>query len=790
MKNKNLWQGWEEEVEKFKNVLNEYPPPAGIIRQWRRHLLFIFMKEISKNVLNEQETIYSLIGRIIEAIRVGCGFECVRVYLVDEKEKKEMYLHKTSDGHDPIEKEKLRLKIKKGIDTAVDTLFSGEPLLLEDAADSKLVFGEYLNLKGPYVAIPLIVEKVPIGLICANTSYKAEPEKSIVKHPDYFENIDTFARNVMAAIENRQIFGKKNELLLMRDSLLEMLKNALREAYSLNSVLEIIRDSCYNLKVVRDIETVCLSIKDPFTKELTTPSVKCVREDRDCNSCFKENRIIQDAFRKGETLTGKNDLAFPISLESEAIGVLYFQGNKKIILTDEEEEFLKIITNTAAILIKTARDYEKKIKQSAALYELGKLSTKTRNFKEWFSPLMERVMDIIGRENRNFHLVTVEEVDGKEKLFIKVTSPIIKEKKAINLEEKLLNLELPMEESLAGMVVKEKVFKYISDVEENERKSDDDPGKLKYHDDKTGIKAEATIPLKIKEGDSEKVIAVLIIDSTIANDLNDIDWEFIETIANHLAITIHNQQLYEERTNFQIELSRTDRTTELTIFLNSFFHDIKNPVSEMNSAINLIDMYSTEAAAKTYIQKAKDLSHRILYTYDQFVNNFAKSISKRETKQLKELIENALTTIEKTVGLGGELKGNFKESDVVITCFPAYIELAFRSIINNAFKFSSGLQPKDRYLEINVEPNKRDNSVLIFFESSTIEYLSGDKLKTIFKPFEDVITRESSGGLGLSLAELCIKLHRGDIIAVNVASRKSVRFEIKLPMDRIQRIGE
>ena len=31
-------------------------------------------------------------------------------------------------------------------------------LLLEDAADSNLVFGEYLNLKGPYVAIPLIVE--------------------------------------------------------------------------------------------------------------------------------------------------------------------------------------------------------------------------------------------------------------------------------------------------------------------------------------------------------------------------------------------------------------------------------------------------------------------------------------------------------------------------------------------------------------------------------------------------------------------------------------------------------
>lgn len=204
----NLWQRWEKEVEKFKRELSakDSPPPV-VIRHWRRHLLFIFMQELSKNILDEQETFDSIIDRIIVAIQVGCGFECVRFYRVTDKI---IYLDRISEGHDPVDKKKLRLPI--GVkDDAAETLFTGEPLLLEDADKSNLKFREYLNLKGPYAAIPLFVEGKPLGVISANISHSGKPEENILWSPEYFDQVDTFARHIMASIGNRKIFEQRNQ---------------------------------------------------------------------------------------------------------------------------------------------------------------------------------------------------------------------------------------------------------------------------------------------------------------------------------------------------------------------------------------------------------------------------------------------------------------------------------------------------------------------------------------------------------------------------------------------------
>ena len=264
-------------------------------------------------------------------------------------------------------------------------------------------------------------------------------------------------------------------------------------------------------------------------------------KNKNCDLCFTGNPIFKKVLDKGEACYGKNnDLALPIRLEKEVIGVLYLQGREQIVLSDNERKTLGVITSTAAILITTARDYENKIKQSAAFYEVGKLSAKTRDFREWFNPIMENVMDIIGRENRNFHLVMVEEEDSEKKLVVRATSPLFMEGEYIFIADKLLGLEQPFNSSLSGVVIRTGKTNIIRDIDKNVTLDDNDPEKIPYYQYTFEVKSEVGIPLKIKEGDTEKVIGVLIIDSVLPNDFQNFDLEFHETIASYLAVAIHN----------------------------------------------------------------------------------------------------------------------------------------------------------------------------------------------------------------------------------------------------------
>lgn len=985
-KEETSWYRWDQEMGKYKVVTDA---PQSTVRHWRRYLMFIFMQELNKNVLHEPFD--SLMERIIEGIMFGCGFQRVRVYLVDEKDKNVLYPYKTSKRHDPI-KDDFRMRID-GEGDAIKTLSTGEPLATDDVDDIYLEYRDTLKIKGPYIAIPLIVEEKPFGIICADAAAISDfdmKKKKNIKYIEFSEHFDTFARAIMAAIENRHVFehrdqmirqfelvqefnelienetdkdkllntfvkhcveivkadgghlklynpktkkleqvaafgadvapltvkskprgvgfsnlvyntgeailindltgndlmqkhkefckerdfddylkrlenrhsalivplikhtgqiygvldlhGKRknqfteldrdnllalasnvtyavdktqqlekqnkllkreHEILATREKLLTMLQNAVEKTDNLASVLNIIRESCYNLKIVQDVKNVCISIKASHASKLMTPSIRCYKKKKDCDLCLMDRDIIKAALDTGSIKKRRYEAAFPINLRDETIGILYIQWGKKGRITSLESEFLDIIVKTAAILISTARNFEEKIKQSAALYELGQLSTKTRDFKEWFTPVMEKAMDIIGRENRNFHLAMVEYRDGKEKLIVRESSDLFTKNKVIRLREHLLGIEIPKEKdiSLSGLVIEEKQSKIIHDIDRNSKLEDGYPEKLPFHrEDMSNIypdakvMAEVVIPLKIKvpekltpgkieiEANSqEKVIGVLVIDSIIRNDFREIDLKFIETIVNYIATTIHNQELYAERANLLEKRAPTDRAVELSILLNSFMHDIKDPLQEIISTINLIKYNDKKAALAVYIETLEKVSGELYTTFEEFVGNFAKDVSERKMVEIKEIINDSLATVAITRGLSIRLEGNYDKFDHSITCYPVYIELAFRAIINNAVKYAKPMEKQDRYLRIDTHANEENDSVSICFESSTASPIPEDKLTEIFDVFTRFTHQGSGIGLGLALAALGIRLNYGLIKAENVKEGNAVRFIVTLP---------
>lgn len=673
-------------------------------------------------------------------------------------------------------------------------LESQEALIINDLTENPLMeenkrfckkhgYKEYLRRLGnrkSAIILPLIKhEREVIGVLDVHSNIKnhfSEADK---------ENLKALVNSVIYALDKTQQLEQQEDLLLMWDKLLFMLKQAVGEAHNVNSVLEIIRDSCIRLLGVNNnIEIVCLLMIDPHSNELITPNIKCVGSEINCNICLKEKFIMKSTFENKKPQTGEKELAIPILLKDEVIGILYLESDRNIVLNDNEAKILDVIINTAAMLITTARNYEIKIKQGAALYEAVQSASKMLDFRKWFNPVMNKVMDIIGRQNRNFHLVMVEEVNGETRLFVRESSDLfIEEAQPIPFKEKLQDMELNLDASLPGLVVKEKKSKIIY-IEENIKLKDGHPEKLPYNLYDERLKSEVAIPLKIKEGKEEKVIGCLVIDSIIPNDFKDFDWKFHETIASYLAIAIHNQRLYKDRAVYREKLSQTDKTAELHIILNSFFHDIKDPLQEIQSAFNLANMCEDEAGAKKYYQAAEKLSINLLSIANDFSANFAKTVSERETIKIQDLINHSLDTVETTRGLDIDVQGNFKESDLKINCFPQYIELAFRGIINNASKYSKGLKKYERYLKIDIQ-HESDDSVSIIFENRTKEPIPADKLESIFDPFMRGTKRMFGKGLGLTLVGLCIKLHKGEIKAENDKNRHAVRFKITFPKELI-----
>lgn len=139
---------------------------------------------------------------------------------------------------------------------------------------------------------------------------------------------------------------------------------------------------------------------------------------------------------------------------------------------------------------------------------------------------------------------------------------------------------------------------------------------------------------------------------------------------------------------------------------------------------------------------------------------------------------------DRSIGLGVEIEGNYEDAQSKINCSRSFIVMAFRAIINNAVKFSRGVEG-NRYLKIDTGLDERLDQFTVTFESSTKELIPEDKLDFIFKPYASFTkSQPKSRGLGLFLADSSIKLHGGGIVARNIQKDRglSVCIEITLPI--------
>jgi GAF domain-containing protein len=222
-----------------------------------------------------------------------------------------------------------------------------QPLLLGDVTTHEIMqrhkeycrengYAEYLkcleNRKSALI-VPLITRKDKIigvlDLHARKENQFSEADK---------ENLEILVNSVIHALDKVQQIKEQKDLFLQREKVIQVMHEAMGKTDHLPSLLEIIRNSIFNSEIFKDIEILCLSLKNPQSGELRPASSKCAKSGKDCDICMTNRQVVIDSLEKKELQYGDRELALPILSKREPIGVLYLKDKNEIILTGNEKK--------------------------------------------------------------------------------------------------------------------------------------------------------------------------------------------------------------------------------------------------------------------------------------------------------------------------------------------------------------------------------------------------------------------------------------------------------------------
>lgn len=211
----------------------------------------------------------------------------------------------------------------------------------------------------------------------------------------------------------------------------------------------------------------------------------------------------------------------------------------------------------------------------------------------------------------------------------------------------------------------------------------------------------------------------------------------------------------------------------MNYILSKFSHELRNPLTSMYSALQLIEMQHPEVTEFKYWS---GLIHDVEYM-NELLNQFS-DFSKSEqlhlsTFSLRALLEQvSLSFAVSIVDSGVEYTSKIAPSINQITGDKTKLQEVFLNILKNAFEASS----PDK--TVHLEASATDSQVLVVIRDTGCG-MTPEQLDTIFEPF--VTYKKNGTGLGLPICDLIIKAH-GGTIQVNSTPDIGTCFTITLPL--------
>jgi PAS domain S-box-containing protein len=214
------------------------------------------------------------------------------------------------------------------------------------------------------------------------------------------------------------------------------------------------------------------------------------------------------------------------------------------------------------------------------------------------------------------------------------------------------------------------------------------------------------------------------------------------------------KQEIAEREQMQEKLLISERLATLGLFSGSISHELKNPLSTIDSSVYYLKTKSKDADEKvrTHLDRIKSSVGSSLAIIDSLRNLTQIKEPRLQRINLKSVTSDAIVNAEvpETVNVIRDI------TEVLVNGDPEQLRMAFKNIVKNA------IQAMDGKGTLEVTVGKMDDQVELSF-TDTGPGIAPENLGKIFQPLFS--TKAKGLGFGLSITKMIIDKHGGTIQA-------------------------
>ena len=337
--------------------------------------------------------------------------------------------------------------------------------------------------------------------------------------------------------------------------------------------------------------------------------------------------------------------------------------------------------------------------------------------------------------------------------------------------EKLAEIPVPMEGSIAGTIFRTNQPLILNDVEQDPRHYSLVSDQIKFQ-----TKTLLGVPMPIKD----RTVGVLEALNKRDGVFTDRDVAILSVTAAHAAIAINNARLLKTT---QQALDKVKETNSIkSHFLALASHELRTPLGIIIGYATFLQEEAKDELSD-HAQQVLNAASQMRSLLDQMNNLTLLQADEMEMKPQKISIQDVLNFASDEIIYSAARRNltltyAFKDDPIYVSVDPEKTTLAFVNLLNNAIRFS----PEGSQIVIGAIDQGKN--VLAWVQDRGIG-IPTDKLQKVFEEFyqiEPPNTRRYGGlGIGLTIARGLIEIQGGKISAESEGPGKGATFKVVLP---------
>jgi signal transduction histidine kinase len=340
--------------------------------------------------------------------------------------------------------------------------------------------------------------------------------------------------------------------------------------------------------------------------------------------------------------------------------------------------------------------------------------------------------------------------------------------------DKLAEIPVPLDGSIAGTVFTTNKPLVINDVEKDPRHYSQVGEQIQFQP-----RSLVGVPMRIQD----QVTGVLEALNKREGEFDDGDIHILSVIASQAAVAIHNAQLVKALQEANDELRRVDKIK--SDFMAIASHELRTPLGViLGYATFLQEDSQGEMSEHATAVLNSALKMRTLLEDMTNMNMLQMGAAKLNLQNVstQEVIQTACREVAPTAEAKGQsLSVHLPIKELIIKADQEKLVLVLENLLNNAVRFT----PNNGAITVSAKTYRQE--IWIEVQDSGVG-IPPEQMEHIFEQFyqaEDHMTRHYGGlGLGLSIAQGIVELHRGRIWAESAGKDQGATFKIALPLEK------